>query len=194
VDVSIAGPGYESPVDARGCYTRCVTANTFCPGCGVVLPPSSWPVSERFHASRECWEKYGELAAYTQSLRDPRFPHQHAVDAYGASHVGPSSKPIMAFFALVGLYLACERGLSGRTVQLAHMELGRAKREWPVLVPPRQMGRVTVVDVIAAPPGEAREVALMEWARSVWAAWVAQQPRIRELTAAWLPAIAATAR
>jgi hypothetical protein len=149
---------------------------------------------EGFHASRECWEKYGELAAWTQSLRDPRFPHQHAVDAYGASHVGPSSKPIMAFFALVGLYFACERGLSGRAVQLAHMELGRAKREWPLLLPPRHLRSVTVVEVLAAPPGEAREAALMEWARSVWAAWLAQQPRIRDLTAAWLPSIAAASR
>lgn len=169
-----------------------MTAKTTCPGCGVALPPSTWPQAEIFHASRECWEKYGELTAYTQSLRDPRFPHQHAVDAYAASHVGPRSKPITPFFALVGLHLACERGFSGRAVQLAHMELGRVKRQWPVLAPPQNAGRVTVIDVLAAPPGQVRDTALMEWARSVWEAWSALQPQIRELTSSWLPAIATT--
>ncbi|MCL2449695.1 MAG: hypothetical protein FWD17_12180 [Polyangiaceae bacterium] len=30
-----------------------MTANTTCPGCGAVLPPSGWPAPDRFHASRE---------------------------------------------------------------------------------------------------------------------------------------------
>ncbi len=32
-------------------------------------------------------------------------------------------------FALVDLYLACERGYTGRQVQLAHMALARRRRE-----------------------------------------------------------------
>jgi hypothetical protein len=50
------GPGEVARLwdeDARGCYSCCVTADTFCPGCGVVLPPSSWPLPEGFHALRE---------------------------------------------------------------------------------------------------------------------------------------------
>jgi hypothetical protein len=159
-----------------------------CPGCGVVLPASSAPAApEGFHASPACWEAFGELCARTVSLRDPRFPHQHAVDAYEASHVGPRSRPVMAVMALAGLYLACERGLSGRAVQRAHMAIGARRREWPVFAAPATTGDVTVVDALAGAPGAALEDALARWMKSVWAAWGPEQARVRAMIAAWLP-------
>ena len=80
---------------------------TRCPGCGLELEATDWPEPQGFAASRECWQKYGELASVTQALRDPAFPHQYAVDAYAAQHALPDSPPIRTTFALVGLYLAC---------------------------------------------------------------------------------------
>jgi hypothetical protein len=52
-------------------------------------------------------------------------PHQYAVDAWAAKHASAAAPPIRTTFALVGLYLACERAFTRREVQLAHMRLAR---------------------------------------------------------------------
>jgi hypothetical protein len=158
-----------------------------CPGCGLSLPAATWPEPDGFHASAECWERYGELAGYTLTLRDPSFPHQYAVDAYAAQHAGAASKPITTFFALVGLYLACEHGLSGRAVQRAHMALAQTGRDWPVLMAPSGPWPVTVANVLDSAPGRQRDEALRAWASSVWSVWRSEHARIRELTSARLP-------
>lgn len=124
-----------------------------------------------------CLGLYHELSVHTLSDLDPTFPHQLAVDAYTAQHAGPDTKPITTAFALIGLYLVCDRGFTGRQAQRAHMALGRRRQEWPRLSPPAPRGDVTVADVLAA--GDAgRNQALRRWAASVWAAWRDQRDQI----------------
>jgi Family of unknown function (DUF5946) len=122
-----------------------------------------------------------ELSYYTLGHSDPRFIHQHLVDAYGAQHVRQSKSTIGAAFALAGLYLAVERALTGRQVQKMHMRMARRSKTWPQFVPPRDLGPITVADPLAAEPGPARDAALMDWAKSVWAAWAREQQRVREM-------------
>src|SRR6478609_6580123 len=98
-----------------------------CPGCGVETPVAD---------GASCLGLYQDLSVQTLSDRDPTFPHQLAVDAYAAQHAGPASKPITTAFALIGLYLVCERGFTGREAQRAHMFLGRRRQEWPRFQPP----------------------------------------------------------
>jgi hypothetical protein len=156
--------------------------DTTCPGCGLVLRACDWPLPDGFDASRECFERYGELASWTQSLGDPAFPHQHAVDAWAAQHASAAAPPIRTTFALVGLYLACERGFTGREVQLAHVRLARRNRDWPRFVPERR-ATMTIADVLAA---ESRTAALLRWSANVWDAWAHEQARVHELVTRWL--------
>jgi hypothetical protein len=143
-----------------------------CPGCGLE--------TEDDEAAAACLTRYHELSARTLSDRDPTFPHQLAVDAYAAQHAGAPSKSITTAFALIGLYLVCERGLSGREAQRAHMFLGRRRQEWPHFQPPIDCGAITVADVLAA--GDAgRKQALRRWAESVWAAWRDQHQPVSDL-------------
>ncbi|MCA1827118.1 MAG: DUF5946 family protein [Myxococcales bacterium] len=147
---------------------------TTCSGCGLVLEEVSWPDPAGYAATRECFRLFGELTSQTQTLQDPAFPHQHAVDAYAAQHATEDSPPIKTTFALIGLYLACERGFTGREVQLEHMRLGRRRREWPRFF--RQIAAgVTVADVLA------ERSTLNEWAASVWREWEPDHPKVREL-------------
>jgi hypothetical protein len=104
-----------------------------CPGCGLDLPGQGG-LSDRFNASEECWRLYGELSAYTLTRAGSGFIHQHAVDSYGAQHAGGASSNIGTAFSLIGLYLALEKGYTGRQVQLAHMQLARLKKPWPSLI------------------------------------------------------------
>src|SRR5579871_5906625 len=96
-----------------------------CPGCGVHLPLVEAEPDPRYNASPECWQIHGELTAYTLTRGNIEFIHQHLVDAYGAQHLVANPRPIGPAFTLIGLYLFCERGYSGRQVQHMHMLLAR---------------------------------------------------------------------
>lgn len=120
-------------------------------------------------------DSYHELCAYTLTHGDPRFIHQHVVDAWGAQHAEADSKPIRLVFSLVGLYLHLERNKNGREVQLIHMQMGKRKREWPKLVLPIERGSMTAMEVMRAAPGSARDQAIDLWCESVWSAFQDQK-------------------
>ena len=122
-----------------------------------------------------------EIAYYTLAHGDPKFIHQHLVDAYGAQHIRQSKSTIGAAFALAGLYLAVERGFTGRQVQLMHIRMAKAQIQWPRFNPPPIVGLMTVADVVAVEPGERRDEALMQWCASIWAAWSGEHDRVREM-------------
>jgi len=116
-------------------------------------------------------DAYQELQCYTLAHGDPAFLHQHVLDAWVAQHAGAATKPIGLTFALAGLYLHVDCGFSGRQVQRAHMTLGQRKRAWPTFVLPVERGAVRVRQVLAAPPGAARDRAIKAWCGSVWGAF-----------------------
>jgi len=113
-------------------------------------------------------DAYHELSAYTLTRGDSTFIHQHVVDAFAAQHADETTKPIALTFALVGLYLHVERGLSGRQVQRAHMALARRKRKWPAFSLPSERGVLTAADVIRAAEGPDRDKAIHAWCAAVW--------------------------
>jgi hypothetical protein len=124
---------------------------------------------------------YDELSCYTLTHGHPSFIHQHVVDAHAAQAADPQGKPVTLTMALVGLYLAVERSFSGRQVQLAHMALARATREWPAFVLPENRGTITAREVMAAPPGAERDAAIHAWCASVWQAFIENRPAIVDL-------------
>ena len=102
----------------------------------------------------------GGQAAYTLTLGDREFIHQHVVDAWAVQHATPESKPIGTYFGLLGLYLHLERGLNGREVQRAHMDLAKTKQAWPVFALPPERGAITAIDVMRTAEGTERAKAL----------------------------------
>lgn len=121
---------------------------------------------------------YHELCAYTLTLGDPTFIHQHVVDAWAAQAAHRESKPIAVAFSLAGLYLHLEKGRTGREVQHAHMRMARRKSVWPTFALPDDRGAVTAIDVMAKPPGPERHAAIDGWCRSVWQAYASQRDAV----------------
>ena len=152
-----------------------------CVGCGLQLPDRALDLDSKLNSSGECRAVMYELTYYTLGRGDPRFIHQHLVDAYGAQHVRRSKSTIGAAFALAGLYLAVERGFTGRQVQQMHMRMARRPRKWPLFEPPTETWPVTVADVVAAEAGAGRDGALMRWCAGVWAGWFPEQQRVRAM-------------
>ena len=137
------------------------------------MDPSGARLSEK--------DAYNALQGYTLGLGDERFIHQHVVDAWMAQHADEWTKPIGLTFALIGLYLHVQRGLSGRQVQRAHMFLGRRKRTWPSFPLPEERGSLTATDVIAAEPGPERNRAIHAWCVSVWESYRESHQAVAEL-------------
>lgn len=116
-------------------------------------------------------DAYNELSCYTLAHGHPSFIHQHVVDAFAAQEADANTKAIALTFALAGLYLHVEKGLSGRQVQLAHMKMAQRKRLWPAFSLPRERGTITAADVVKASPGAERDHAIEAWCTSVWEAF-----------------------
>lgn len=129
-------------------------------------------------------DAYHQLSYYTLAHPDrERFVHQHIVDAYTAQTAGSETKPIGLLYALVGLYLALERGYTGKEVQRAHMDLARDKTDFPALSLPERRGALAVDDILRIPAGAARDGAIMDWCREVWAAYAADHAAVADYCA-----------
>jgi hypothetical protein len=79
------------------------------------------------------------------------------------------------------LYLYIEKGLTGKQVQKAHMQLARQRRQWPQWEPPQERGTLGVSAVLAVQPGQERDEMIRNWCVAVWDAWKETQIQIREL-------------
>jgi len=158
----------ENKYDGAGSKKYVMTGSNFVvgPGCGQSQPERDLDPPERYNATGEYLETYFDLTCWTLVRQDGRFVHQHAVDAYAAQHVGERMRPITTAFALIGLYLAVERGYTGRQVQLVHMKIGR-RRDWPRLEPPKDRGELTVMDILLAATDAKKEEMLMRPTASV---------------------------
>ena len=126
-------------------------------------------------------DAYHSLCAYALTHGGAEFIHQLVVDAWAAQHADGRTKPIAITFALLGLYLAVERGLTGRQVQRIHMRLGREKHSWPAFELPVDRGTMTALDVMHKAEGPDRDRAIHEWCKSVWTAFAGNRDGIVEL-------------
>jgi hypothetical protein len=158
------------------------TAITRCPGCGLCLPDSHYDTPDRFNASGECWQQYSDLLCYTVARQDAGFIHQYTVDAYAAQHSGGATRNISIAFGLIGLYLALEKGYTGRQVQRAHMRIARIQRKWPRLEPPVKPAGITVMDVLGAGTDAEKDAMIRQWMKAVWESWADRQEWVRERT------------
>ena len=155
---------------------------TVCPGCGLCLPNQNKDSPDRCNASSECLQAYSDLMCYTAAKQDLKFIHQHAVDAYAAQHAGGTTRNITIAFGLIGLYLALEKGYTGKQVQQAHMRIAKIRKDWPRLEPTGRPASLTVIDVLKTPDGSEKDIMIRLWMAGVWESWADRQQWVRETT------------
>lgn len=161
---------------------------TTCPGCGLVLPASDWPLGRKVNASPACWHLCSEVMGHeAQHLPALGRLHQLTVDAYGAQHAGVPTPTISTAFALVGLHLALEEGWSGTAVRAAHQALAERHRDWPLFAIPAERGRLTIAHVAASTTPDEHAMRVQAWAASVWKAWRGAHDAVRSWADAVLP-------
>ncbi len=159
-----------------------------CAGCGAFLPPGDWVIDPRVNASGACLERRARVLGFeADHMVAVGHLHQLTVDAYGAQHGGPRAPAIAVPFALIGLHLALDAGMSGLAVRGAHQHLARGGGPWPAFVAPAAPAWSTAADVAAATGVAAYVAAVHDWAASVWAAWRQEHERVRAWAEAELP-------
>jgi Family of unknown function (DUF5946) len=124
---------------------------------------------------------FDELSFYTLAQPRAEFLHQLASDTFTAQHANETTKPIAVVFAVLGLYLHAERGFTGLQIQRVHMQLAPLRLAWPVLPLPVRHAGVTVADVLAAAPGEARGAMIRRWCVEEWQVWSESRETIAHL-------------
>jgi len=162
------------------------TGWSVCPGCGLELPgtEAAGSVDPRRNASAACWQLYGEVTGYELQhvIRLGRY-HQLTVDAYAAQHAGDAGPAIGVAFALIGLHLALEEGLSGNEVRDAHQALAGRFRDWPRFAAPSALPTMTVFDVASAGSPDEHAERVLYWARSEWERWQPAHDAVARLIA-----------
>lgn len=157
-----------------------------CPGCGVVLEATDWPMARRVNASPACWDRYTQVLSFELEhlTRLGRY-HQLIVDAYGAQHAGAPSPPISAAFGLIGLYLSLEHDWSGTAVRAAHQFLAQRYSTWPSFRGRADDLVITVDDVAGATTADVHASRVQAWGRAVWNSWAPEHP----LVGSWAEAV-----
>lgn len=151
-----------------------------CPGCGLVLRPTSGPTHRYIGASAACWSLYGDVLGRIYGDPDRRRLLQLVVDSYAVQHPGSPGRQAAQSVAihLMTLCLCVERGRNpadGPRVHSAMVE----RPAFPWLEPPATRGSFTIRDVAEAETNEQYESAVWGWARDVWHAWSAHHATIR---------------
>jgi len=116
-------------------------------------------------------KEYDQLSTYTQSHKSPSFIHQHIVDAFYAQTANEETKNISLIFSLVGLYLYIEKNYTGLAIQKAHMNLAKARKNWPKLDLPNFRGKITGKDISLAKTIEEYNKLVNKWAIEVYKTW-----------------------
>ena len=114
-------------------------------------------------------------------------PHKLTVDTYGAQHAGRSAARIGVAFALIGLRLSLDEGLSGEEVRDAHQYLAATFKDWPEFAPPAEPTWMTVYEVALATSPDDHARLVHRWVAEVWAAWEQVRENVVALLGARLP-------
>ena len=174
------------------------TKNSQCPGCKVILP-----IQERIeHLQTVGFGRYGVASSECLSLMNKVFlkeyecgrPLKTRLDAYAVQHpphsevqeklgINPrlvaASKQSVAIH-LLALYFMLEKKLElSEVATVMNRILASAQLENEELIPPANLGSITVVDVAQATTCEEHIKLVWDWSNSAWNAWSGYHDTVR---------------
>jgi hypothetical protein len=169
-----------------------------CPGCKIILPYQDGlehllnaGIGRYGIASPECLTLLQQV-----TLKDYECGGHASVDAYAVQHpphastqqiLGISPRLIAASkqsvaIHLLGLYLRIEKKMSKQAAGIAMQKVleSGAQLENEQLVPPANLGDITVVDVAQATTCNEHLKLTEEWSKSACKAWAVYYPQVQE--------------
>jgi hypothetical protein len=146
-----------------------------------------------FGASAGCWRIFGDVLAKEYSDFHYGKVHRLTVDAYAVQHPGKAERRAIQSVNvhLVALCLTLESNVPYEQATKALSELakgaktGKVSFDW--LARPKDLGKLTVLDVHAAVDANDHCRRVRDWAECAWQAWGQHHDAIRSLIKTSLP-------
>lgn len=154
-----------------------------CFSCKEKFIASDGPTHPYMASTPGCWQMYGEVLAREYSSYDYWQNHRLTVDAYAVQHPGQESPQSIQSVAvhLISLFCIFEQGVSHDDATRMIKKATQQKFHW--LVPPDDLGDVTVKSVWLAQTAKEHNSKVEHWARSVWSAWFDHHPTVEDWVA-----------
>ena len=158
-----------------------IDKTTKCFSCNAEIPDIEGEVHRYMDSSPGCWKLFGQILEKEYS--DPLYwsNHRITVDAFAVQHFGrPSPQAIQSVnLHLASLYLIYNKGFDVKLADKGLTTLAKYKSELFWLVPPNNVGEITVADILKAQTAEEHCQLVFEWGKSVWDAWVIHHQTIK---------------
>jgi hypothetical protein len=152
-----------------------------CFSCGAWVPDIEGPAHKYMLSSPGCWALYGRILA--RDYGEFNYPpiHRLAVDAYAVQHPGkPMRQAIQSVIVhLIGLYLSIEKELDPNFVTKAIGRATQVSEKFYWLDPPKDLGSITIADVVQSVTLEEYDRIGRLWARSAWEAWAIHHDQVK---------------
>jgi hypothetical protein len=132
-------------------------------------------------ASPGCWSIFTQILTRDYESYHPAI-HQLIVDTYCAQHPGTPSPQSVSSVAihLLGLYLAVEKGFPPQKMLKAKKIAAKKKYIFSWLLPPKNLGVMTLLDLSEAQDIESYNHIARQWATCVWESWAEYHPTVRQ--------------
>ncbi len=152
-----------------------------CIWCKGAFPAEDGPTHEYMESTPGCWSAFGRVLAREYEDQRHFAVHRLTVDAYAVQHPGaPSRQSIQSVGVhLVRLCLFLEHNLAPAQANNAMRAAAKNKSQYYWLVPPADLGALTVADVEVASGVEAHMSAVRNWASQMWKVWSPHHSTVR---------------
>jgi len=153
-----------------------------CFSCNAEIPDIESDVHRYMDSSPGCWHLFEQILekeyADTQYWKN----HRITVDAYAVQHYGkPSPRATQSVnLHLASLFLIYEKGYDLTIAYRGLTTLANYKSELFWLDPPKNVGNITVADIIKVQSAKEHGNLVYEWGNSVWNTWSNHHHTIKE--------------
>jgi hypothetical protein len=152
-----------------------------CPGCKAMVIDIDLPSHKYLGTIPGCWNIYSKVIDKTKPIHESNYIRELIVDTYSAQHPGKESAVTKQSLAihLIRLYFFFELNQSlGKLSYKAQKVLSNVNHyHW--LTPPKNLGKLTIVDVFKYANEEDQKQKVLEWAETTWYAWSQYHPIVK---------------
>ncbi|HEX8545563.1 MAG TPA: DUF5946 family protein [Cytophagaceae bacterium] len=153
-----------------------------CFSCKAIVPDIEGGVHKYMDSSPGCWYLFGKLLEKEFSDSSYRVNSRLTTDSYAIQHYGKASVPQAVKSVnhhLISLCFYFDFKMTAKQSDVAFKSLAHLKSRFNWMQPPKNIGNMTLVDVLKAKTSEEHLILVEQWAYESWMAWEQHHLAIR---------------
>jgi Family of unknown function (DUF5946) len=156
-------------------YCRCFS-------CNAIVPNIDGEVHKYMDSSPGCWYLFGKILEKEFSIPSYKTNSRLTIDAYAIQHYGKLTVPQAVKSVnhhLISLTFYFYYKMNVKQSDAAFKKLAQFKENFKWIEPPKNIGDITVVDVLKAQCAQEHLKLVDDWAYKSWIAWKQHHHYIR---------------